>query len=392
MAYRTPMHLNRDEEAILAGEKGEGGRRAMELLVALGDIYGAERLVPISSAHLSGVSYKTIGEGGIGLLEEMSDARVCVPTTLNPAGMDRKRWREMGISPRFADRQQHIIECYERLGVTSDCSCTPYLGTNIPKRGQHLAWAESSALSFANSAIGARTNREGGPGALAAAIIGKTPEYGLHIEANRAPAVVIEVEGEDIDYSMLGQAAGAIAGARIPYFRGIRPTMDQLKTLAAAMAASGSVAMFHVEGVTPEASSFSISGLERATIGRKEMEAARERVNTGSDPELVAFGCPHLSADEIVQLAAMLKGRRRQGDAEVWFCTSRHTLASCPKEAKELERFGKLVCDTCMVVTPIEERFKCTATNSGKACNYLATLCSQKVVFRDAKGLVELIS
>ncbi|HPP45186.1 MAG TPA: aconitase X, partial [Methanomassiliicoccaceae archaeon] len=157
------MHLDRDEEAILAGEKGEGGRRAMELLVALGDIYGAERLVPIASAHLSGVSYKTIGEGGIGLLEEMAaDARVCVPTTLNPAGMDRERWKEMGISPRFADRQEHIIRCYEKLGVISDCSCTPYLGTNMPRRGQHIAWAESNALSFANSVIGARTNREGG--------------------------------------------------------------------------------------------------------------------------------------------------------------------------------------------------------------------------------------
>ncbi|MGI5962066.1 MAG: aconitase X [Methanomassiliicoccaceae archaeon] len=387
------MHLDRDEEAILAGEKGEGGRRAMELLVALGDIYGAERLVPIASAHLSGVSYKTIGEGGIGLLEEMAaDARVCVPTTLNPAGMDRERWKEMGISPRFADRQEHIIRCYEKLGVISDCSCTPYLGTNMPRRGQHIAWAESNALSFANSVIGARTNREGGPGALAAAIIGKTPEYGLHITANRAPAVVIEVEGDDIDYSMLGQAAGAIAGARIPYFKGIRPTIDQLKTLAAAMAAAGSVAMFHVEGITPEAGSFSIDGLERIGVGKKEMERAREKVNTGTEPELVAFGCPHLSVDEMRQLASMLKDRRPRGDAEVWFCTSRHTLSQCPKEAKELERFGKLVCDTCMVVTPIEERFKCTATNSGKACNYLATLCSQKVVYRDTKGMVELIS
>ncbi|NLI73960.1 MAG: DUF521 domain-containing protein [Euryarchaeota archaeon] len=386
------MQLNRDEEAILAGESGEGKRKAMELLVALGDIYGAEELVPISSAHLSGVSYKTIGEGGIGLLEEMADARICVPATLNPAGMDRSRWEEMGINPRFADRQQHIIDCYERLGVTSNCSCTPYFDLNMPKRGQHIAWAESSALSFANSAIGAKTNREGGPGALAAAIIGKTPKYGLHIDKNRAPAVIIDVEGDDIDYSMLGQAAGAIVGARIPYFRGIRPTVDQLKTLAAAMAASGSVAMYHVEEITPESNDFDLKGLEKVTIGKKEMETAREGVNTGNDPELIAFGCPHLSADEIRNLASLLKGRRRQGDAEVWFCTSRQTLASCPKEVKELERFGKLVCDTCMVVTPIEERFACTATNSGKACNYLATLCSQKVVYRDTKGLVELIS
>jgi len=387
------MQLTRDEEAILAGEKGEGCRKAMELLVALGDIYGAKRLIPIASAHLSGVSYKTIAEGGIEFLEEMArDARVCVPTTLNPAGMDRRRWEEMGIRPRFADRQRHIIDCYERLGVTTDCSCTPYLGTNVPKRGQTLAWAESSALSFANSVIGARTNREGGPGALAAAVVGRTPEYGLHLDENRAPGVIVEVEVEDVDYSLLGQAVGVLVGNRVPYFRGIRPTVDQLKTLAAAMAASGSVALFHVEGVTPEAAGASLAGLEKVTVGRAELEEARERVTTGKDPELVAFGCPHLSVAEIQQLARLLKGRKPRGDAEVWFCTSRHTLAQCPREAAELERFGKLVCDTCMVVTPIEERFKCTATNSGKACSYLATLCSQKVVYRDTPGMVELIS
>jgi len=388
------MFLNKDEEAMLAGEKGEGARTALELLVALGDIYGAKRLIPISSAHLSGVSYKTIGEGGIEFLEQLStDAQVCVPTTLNPAGMDRERWKEMGISPRFADRQRHIIACYERLGVTSDCSCTPYLGTNIPKRGQTLAWAESSALSFANSAVGARTNREGGPGALAAAIVGKTPEYGLHITANRAPEVVIEVQVPgDVDYSLLGQAVGMIVGTRIPYFRGIRPTVDQLKPLAATMAAAGSVAMFHIEGLTPEAADFETTGLERIALGPKELEAARNKLDTGKDPELVAIGCPHLSVEEIKHLAARLKDRRRKGDAEVWFCTSRCTAAKCPRELGTLSKFGNVVCDTCMVVTPIEERFKVTATNSGKACNYLQSLCAQKVVYRTTEGILDLIS
>ena len=211
------MFLTKDEEAMLAGQEGEGARTAMELLVALGDIYEAKRLIPISSAHLSGVSYKTIGEGGIEFLESLStNARVSVPTTLNPAGMDRQRWREMGISPRFADRQQHIIHCYERLGVQTDCSCTPYLGTNVPRRGQTLAWAESNALSFANSVVGARTNREGGPGALAAAIVGRTPEYGLHLDENRAPSMIVEVELDQVDYSLLGQSVGAAGGQPDP--------------------------------------------------------------------------------------------------------------------------------------------------------------------------------
>jgi predicted aconitase len=387
------MFLTREEEAMLASEKGDGTRTAMELLVALGDIYGAKKLVPIASAHLSGVSYKTIGEGGIGFLESLAkDAKVCVPTTLNPAGMDRQKWREMGISPRFADRQQHIIECYGKLGVNTDCSCTPYLGTNVPRRGQTLAWAESSALSYANSAVGARTNREGGPGALAAAIIGRTPEYGLHLDENRVPTVVVEVEMEDVDYSLLGYAAGSAVGSRIPYFRGIRPTTDQLKTMAAAMAAAGSVALFHVENITPEADPRSIKGLERIHLGKEEMEAARNKLDTGKDPQLIALGCPHLSVDEIKGLASKLKGKRRRGDAEVWFCTSRCTASKCPRELEVLSRFGHVVCDTCMIVTPIEERFGTTATNSGKACAYLPNLCSQKVVYRTTQGLLEMIS
>ncbi len=387
------MLLTRDEESVLAGEKGEGLRTAMELLVALGDIYDAEELVPISSAHLSGVSYKTIGEGGIEFLERLSkDAKVCVPTTLNPAGMDRQKWKEMGISPRFADRQLHIIDQYERLGVNTDCSCTPYLGTNIPQKGQTLAWAESNALSFANSVIGARTNREGGPGALAAAIVGKTPRYGLHLDENRAPAIIVSVELDKVDYSLLGQAVGSAVGGRVPYFRGIRPTVDQLKTLAAAMAAAGSVALFHVEGVTPEAGIHDLKGLDRLTVGKREVEAARNKFETGKDPELIALGCPHLSVEEIRDLASKLRGKHRKGDAEVWFCTSRCTAAKCPRELDVLSKFGRVVCDTCMVVAPIEERFRTTATNSGKACNYLPTLCSQKVVYRSTDGLVEMIS
>lgn len=365
----------------------------MELLVALGDIYGAERLIPIASAHLSGVSYKTIGEGGLEFLNNLArEAKVRVPTTLNPSGMDRSQWREMGISARFADRQESIIRSYERLGVVSDCSCTPYLHTNVPEFGDHIAWAESNALSYANSVVGARTNREGGPGALAGAIIGKTPEYGLHLPENRSPTMVIEVDLEEVDYSLLGLAVGMVAGSKIPLIQGIRPSLDHLKTLGAAMAAAGSVAMFHVKGVTPEWKGHDLHGVERIAIGRAELESARVRVDTGKEPELIALGCPHLSVEEIQRMAARLDGRKKRGDAEVWFCTSRCTAVRCPREVAVLSRFGRVVCDTCMVVTPIEGMFSTTATNSGKACTYLPTLCSQKVVYRTTEGLLEMIS
>ena len=390
------MDLSRDEEEALAGEQGPGVQRAMELLVALGRIYDADRLIPIASAHLSGVSFKTIGDGGLDFLEEMSvDARVKVRTTLNPAGMDRSRWAEMGVEESFAKRQIAIIDAYEKMGVTASCTCTPYITGNAPKAGETVAWAESSALSFVNSVLGARTNREGGPGALAAAVVGKTPRYGLHLDENRAPTVIVhaDVLDEITDYSLLGHAVGQRLGAAVPYFKGIRPDSNGLKTMAAAMAAAGSVAVFHVEGVTPNSAQQDLKGLEKVDFDRKDIKRAKDALTTGRDPDLIAVGCPHLSQMEMKMLASMLDGKRPRSDSpEVWFCTSRTVSTWCPKEVAVLERFGKVVCDTCMIVAPIEARHRCTATNSAKACTYLPSLCSQKVVCGSYSELMERIA
>ena len=387
------MQLTPEEADLLAGKHGQGKRRAMELLVALGTIYGADRLIPITSAHLSGVSYKTIGEGGIEFLEEMAkDAWVEVPTTLNPMGMDAERWGEMGVSEHFAERQMYIVRLYERMGVEANCTCTPYLLTNRPKVGDHIAWAESSALSFANSVLGARTNREGGPGALAAAITGRTPNYGLHLDENRRPTHVVEVEqgiAKD-EWSLVGHAVGRKLGACVPFFRGLGNDVNGLKSLAAAMAASGSVAMFMVEHVTPEQPA-SLEGLPTVRITRQDIEGTVRRLTSGQEPDLIAIGCPHLSENEMKQLASFLDDKTKKRDVEVWFCTSRSVYLRCPKERAVLERFGKVLCDTCMVVAPIEGSHKVTASDSAKACTYLPGLCSQKVLCGTQRELLEMI-
>src|SRR5271157_4007734 len=201
------MELDREDELVLAGEFGDTPRMMMEILVALGKVFGAEKMVPIRSAQVSGASYKTSGKYGLEWSNNLHDARVAVPTVLNPVGMDRERWREMGISPGFAKKQAEVINAYDRLGVRLECTCTPYY-SSITQYGDHIAWSESSAVAYANSVIGARTNREGGPGALAAAIIGKTPYYGLHLIGNRKPGLVITVDGAEGDdtawYGALG--------------------------------------------------------------------------------------------------------------------------------------------------------------------------------------------
>ena len=387
------MQLTPEEQAMLDGKEGKAERKAMELLVALGAIYGADRLVPITSAHLSGVSYKTIGEGGIDFLAEMSeDGKVSVPTTLNPMGMDGERWRDMGVDEHFARRQLHIISLYERMGVEVSCTCTPYLLTNRPKVGDHIAWAESSALSFANSVLGARTNREGGPGALAAAITGRTPNYGLHLDVNRKATHVVEVEKgiTKDEWSLVGHAVGRKLGACIPFFRGLGNDANGLKSIAAAMAASGSVAMFMVEGVTPEQPD-RVEGLPVVKISRQDIEATVKSLRTGTGPDLIAMGCPHLSESEMKELASFLDGKEKKGDVEVWFCTSKGVWLRCPKEIAVLERFGKVLCDTCMVVAPIEGTHKVTASDSAKACSYLPGLCSQKVHCGTRRELLEMI-
>lgn len=377
------------------GESGEGAQKAMELIVALGKIYKAEGLVDISSAHLSGASYKTIGDGGLLYLEDMvkGGAKVKVPSTLNPVGMDRKRWAEMHISKEFAEKQLRIIELYGSMGIRTTCSCTPYVGPNVPKLNDHVAWAESSALSFVNSFIGARTNREGGPGALAAAILGKTANYGLHLKKNRAPTVVIEADIGDslFEHSLLGQAVGTAIGNGVPYYRGIRPGVEEAKTMAAAMAAAGAVAMFHVEGVTPECRDFDVSELDTIHIGKAELKDAYERINTTDDVQLIALGCPHLTEKEIHEIAMLLKGKKKKGDTEIWFCTSEEIRNRCSDDVRILEEFGPVLADTCMVVAPIEGAFSRTGTNSCKAGNYLPTLCSQKVMCKDISELLKVV-
>jgi predicted aconitase len=369
------MYLDPDEEKMLAGERGETLQKMLELLVALGKVFGAERLVRIRSAQVSGASYKTIGEYGLAWLSSL-DARAVVPAVLNPIGMPRGRWQEMGIEPGFAERQQAVIAAYERLGVNLECTCTPYY-LHETSFGDHLAWSESSAVSYANSVIGARTNREGGPGALAAALVGKTPCYGLHLDKNRQPNVVIEVKSGIKDwgiarYGALGYHAGKLVGNKIPYFRGITPNHDQLKALGAAMAATGAVALYHVKDVTPEAkkNQFTISGLEIISIEPAEID----RLFTDIPVDAVAVGCPHCSPAELVDIARLLKGKTVKKPLYVF--AAQGVIDNNSMTVKAIEQSGaRVFADTCMVVSPVMERYPAIMVNSGKALAYVPDMC-----------------
>jgi predicted aconitase len=269
MSEQDALVLTAEERAMLDGEQGIAVQRAIEIVVALAKIYDARRLVSVSSVQVAGVSYKNLGQAGLDFLREWAEqgARVRVPTTLNPAGMDMQHWRALGFSETFARQQQAVVEAYTAMGIAPTCTCTPYLVGNRPGVGDHVAWAESSAVSFANSVLGARTNREGGPSALSAAICGRTAAYGLHLDENRLARYRVEVRcpmRTISDWSALGYVVGHQVRNGVPYFifeddirnvrreasgvkreasdvnPGIRGT-DELKSLGAAMAASGAV-------------------------------------------------------------------------------------------------------------------------------------------------------
>ncbi|MEM0350535.1 MAG: aconitase X catalytic domain-containing protein [Archaeoglobaceae archaeon] len=349
--------------------------KCTRILLALARIYRADGFVEITSAHVSGVSFDNIGEEGLEWLRSIK-GKVKVPTTLNPAGIDLNRWKEMGISDEFYKKQLEVIEVFEKLGVEISLTCTPYY-LKKPKIGEHLAWAESSAIVYANSVLGARTNRESGISALAAAIAGVTPYYGLHIKENRAPTISVKASG---DLSIVGYKAGFELPGEIPYFIFDRSvTVDELKLLSASIAATGNISMFHAEGLTPEWKDFDKPS---------EVVEIEGKIEKSCHAELIAIGCPHCSREELEEILKLLGGRRVK--RTLWIFTSRRVAMESEKIVKKLEELGaKVFLDTCMVVSPATEKFKCVMVNSGKALEYLPKKRKVDVAFGSLKDCIE---
>ncbi|MCL2862749.1 MAG: aconitase X catalytic domain-containing protein [Methanimicrococcus sp.] len=416
------MYLTKEEERTLRGEDGETLRKMIEILVALGDIYGADALIPIKSAQVSGVSYKTIGDAGIEWISDLNST-VKVPTVLNPAGMDMNNWERLGIDPAFAAKQIEIIKAFGRLGIDPKCTCTPYYlsGFDVQYK-DHLAWGESSAISFSNSVLGARTNREGGPSALAAALLGKTPDYGYHKTENRKPSyeIIVDFETSGSDYGALGFVAGKMVGNKIPLFKlKSVPTHNEMKMLGAAMAASGAVALYHVDGVTPETKDKEFvyeKPPESVVIDQKDINAVYESAGgtgatgaqgaagasvaagapgatgvagaTRSPNDIVTIGCPHCSKEELEQIASLLEGKTVV--KEFWIFTAREVAEQNKTTVNRIEKSGaKVVCDTCMVVSPAANSYKSMLVNSGKAFAYVPSMCGLKATYGTVEKCVK---
>lgn len=369
------MELSKEEEALLDGERGEAVALAMKAVVRVGEALGAERLIPVKWAHISGISYKNIGDAGLEFIEGLAEkgARVAVKTTLNPAGMDLDRWREMGVDPVFAEKQKRIITALARMGVEPTLTCTPYLYGTI-KPGDHLAWAESNAVLYANSVLGARTNRDGGPLALFEALVGRAPLVGLHTDEGREAEAVIDlgdVKGLAAEYPQVaGYVVGSIAGPRVVVAEGL-PHLDlwEVKLFLAAVGASGGTGLVYLPGVSPEEPRVR-DGAERIHV---DEEAFMDVINRYRGEDGVAvIGCPHLSrreVEDIIRYVGMRGGARRR----LILFTARS--AGLGDLAGKASRLGvEIYYDTCMVVSPLVGHLGGrVVVDSAKAAYYLAS-------------------
>ena len=387
------MYLSKEEERIYEGEEGWAYQTAMKILVKLGDLFEADRLIPIDSAHISGVSYKTIGDAAVEFLESLAKAgaKAKVRSTANPGGIDYNHLEEMVKIPRLRERQSRIIELYRNMGIDTILTCTPYY-IRKPEENAHLAWAESSTVIYANSILHSWTNREGGPSALAAALIGKTPNYGVHKSENRQANVLIRVKTDlkdEAEYGALGIHIGRTLKDEIPCFEGLpHPNETRLKHLGAAMASSGMPSLFYPCSSCPKSS----ENLERLSVESDDLKNAFESLSTTNEaPDMIFIGCPHCSFEEVKQIASKVKGRRIRDDVKLWVCTSRFVRRKAENYVEIIEAAGgKVISDTCAVVTWLKELgIDVLMTNSAKTAYYAPTMNKVETVFASLDQCIE---
>jgi len=382
------MYLTKEEERIYDGELGWAKQVCMKILVKLGELFDAERLIPIDSAHISGVSYKTLGEAPTDFLEALAKAneKTKVEATLNPQSFDPEYLRKR-LPKQLLQKQLDILQIFERMGFKQSYTCTPYY-IRKPEKNSHLAWAESSAVVYANSVLGAWTNREGGPSALAAAIIGKTPDYGVHKAINRKPNILVEVDSpikEEVEYGALGISLGKILKDKIPIIRGVGNTSgENLKHLGAALASAGMTNLFHYKD-----SELKGETLEKISVEANDIRKAIEELTTApkQKPDLVFVGCPHCSLKEIREIANVVGGKKVRDNTEFWVCTSCHVKEKAKSYVQKIEASGaKVITDTCAVVTWTDKLgIETIMTNSAKTAHYAPTLNKANTILAPLK-------
>ncbi|CAN5765800.1 aconitase X catalytic domain-containing protein [soil metagenome] len=377
------LSLSDIDRAALEGSGGPAVQLAMRILTRTAGAMGATELLDITSAHIDSCLYH--GRASLDFARRLADdgARVAVPATLNFSSLDLLHPELVRLDPDTATDARALMDAYRSMGCRPTWTCAPYQLPERPSLGEHVAWAESNAIVFANSVIGARTGRYGDFIDICCAITGRAPAAGLHLDAERRARTVFRVEGlptplmaDEAAYAAIGHIVGLRTANAVPAIVGLTPTAteDHLKALGAAAASSGAVSMFHAVGVTPEAPTLEAAtgGLEPMldmTVDLASLRAARDELSTigvGAAVGSVSVGTPHCSAGELRRIAELVSGRRLA--VPCYVNTGRDVLAGSPEDAETIRAAGvTIVTDTCTYITPIIERAASpVVTNSGK--------------------------
>jgi cis-L-3-hydroxyproline dehydratase len=406
------MRLEQWEKDVLAGSHGKGLQVAMDILVRLGELYGADRLIPVAQAHIDGCLYAAVGEAGLAFAEKLQSygARVSIPTTLNATSRDIDDWASHGVGAEFADKSRRMEQAYLDMGAIPTWSCAPYQSGLVPRFGEQIAWAESNAIVYANSVLGARTERYGDYTDICCAITGRAPYFGLHRPENRKGRILMDcsrltVERSTDYFAVLGYLTGNLAGDQIPVLSGLPQwiTGDHLKAFCAAVASSGAVALFHMVGITPEAPDLETafggnSPVETVFVANEMVAKSREILggNRTGEVDAALIGCPHASAPEIMEIAALMEGRKlRQGKA-LWIYTSRsvnHWL-TLQGMIPRLQDCGiRVIKDTCFINTDLSRcGFKTVITNSAKYAHYMTGRTGLEALFAQLGDCIRAVT
>lgn len=403
------IRLTEHDRALLDGRHGKAAQMAMQLVLRMAELQGAEHLVDVTQAHIDGCIYT--GPASLRFAEQLVQwgAKVRVPTTLNSISVDQRRWRELGIDPALGEPASALGDAYMAMGAQLSFTCAPYLLDTAPKAGEQIVWAESNAVVYANSVLAARSLKYPDYLDICIALTGRAPLIGCHLDAQRKARLQIELpalgELDDAFYPLLGYHIGALAGSRVPLVLGLekrKPSLDDLKAFGAAFATTSAAPQFHIAGVTPEAID-PAQVLEADTciavekIRLKDLLSSWRALNSARDNrvDVVSLGNPHFSLSEFAHLARLCRGRQSHPEVVLAITCGRAVLEQAREDGHiaVIEAFGAtLVTDTCwcMLGEPvIPPAAKNLMTNSGKYAHYAPGLVGRKVHFASLAECVD---
>ncbi|CAE7666137.1 unnamed protein product [Symbiodinium sp. KB8] len=411
------VELSADDQSMLEGVEGPARQAAMRIICRMARVQGVKDLISVSQSHIDGCTY--VGPASLQFAEKLRswDAEVRVPTTLNAISVDRLNWRMLGVPADSGEPAEALANAYLAMGAAPSFTCAPYLLENAPRLGEQIGWGESNAVVFANSILGARTQKYADFLDACVAITGRAPRAGCHVDGDRKPEVILAVpeldpgQLDDAFYPTLGYLCGLRSPHSVPAITGLEhlaPTRDDLKAFSAAFGTSSSAAMFHLVGLTPEArdlqSVLSERQLEVIQLGQDDLKSAWTDLDADADEsevDLVALGNPHFSLEEHRRLAELCQGREKHPLVAVVLTAGPQVLAQARERgySATLEEFGvQLVSDTCWCmlgevvpapasVLPASSRV--LMTNSAKYAHYAPGLVGRKVRFGSLAGCVD---